>query len=311
MNDRLILTSQVKKKATDLGFSGVAIARAEHMDAEAKRLEQWLSKGLHGEMSYMANHFDLRVDPTKLVPGAKSVICLLYNYHTNETLGTEDEPRISRYAYGKDYHTVVRKNAKSLLAYIREIAGQVEGRCFVDSAPVLERDWAKRSGLGWVGKNTLLINPSKGSWFFLAEIICDLELDYDLPIKDYCGTCTRCIEACPTQAISADGYLVDGSRCISYLTIELKNEIPVEFAGKMDSWMFGCDVCQQVCPWNRFSTPHQEPDFLPSDALKQMGKKDWEELDEEKFNLLFKHTPIQRTSYRGLKRNLEFLKRKA
>lgn len=290
-----------------MGFSGIAIAKAEFMEEEAHRLEQWLNRGYHGSMTYMENHFDMRTDPRKLVPGAKSVICLMYNYFTEEKT-KEGAPAISMYALGTDYHKVVRQKLKQLFQYIRELTGDVQGRVFVDSAPVMERDWARRSGLGWVGKNTLLITPARGSWFFLGEIILDLELNYDMPIKDYCGSCRRCIEACPTQAISEQGYVMDGSRCISYLTIELKDEIPGEFAGKMDSWLFGCDVCQQVCPWNRFSTPHQEPAFKATPEVLEMKMSDWEALEEDQFNKLFTHTPIKRTGFKGIKRNLSFLK---
>jgi epoxyqueuosine reductase len=255
----------------------------------------------------MENHFDLRVDPQKLVPGAKSVICLMYNYFTEEQQ-YHDTYKVAMYAYGKDYHIVVKEKLYHLFDYIRSTVGEVEGRVFVDSAPILERDWAKRTGLGWVGKNTLLINPKKGSYFFLAEIICDLELEYDLPIKDYCGTCTRCIEACPTDAISPEGYLMDGSKCISYLTIELKESIPDEFKGKMEEWIFGCDICQQVCPWNRFSKPHDEEDFIPHEDLLKLRKSDWQELTNEYFKIIFKDSAVKRTKYEGLKRNIDFIK---
>lgn len=310
MADALELTRLIKEKALNMGFSGIAIAKATFMDEEARRLEDWLNQGYHGTMAYMENHFDLRTDPNKLVPGAKSVISLMYNYYTPDLPKAMDDdgPKVSMYALGTDYHKVVRKKLKNLFQYIQQLAGSVEGRVFVDSAPVMERDWARRSGLGWVGKNTLLISPSKGSWYFLGEIILDLTLNYDLPIKDHCGTCKRCIEACPTQAISPEGYLMDGSKCISYLTIELKDEIPGEFAGKMDSWLFGCDVCQQVCPWNRFSTPHQEPAFKATPEVLEMKMSDWEALEEDQFNKLFTHTPIKRTGFKGIKRNLSFLK---
>lgn len=291
-----------------MGFSGIAMAKAEFMEAEAKRLEDWLNQGYHGSMNYMENHFDLRTDPTKLVPGAKTVISLLYNYYTEDIQHQADAPKISMYALGKDYHKVVRKHMKALLNYIREIAGDVQGRVFVDSAPVLERDWAKRSGLGWVGKNTLLLSPVKGSWFFLGEIILDLELSYDLPIKDHCGTCTRCIEACPTEAISPQGYVMDGSKCISYLTIELKETIPESFKGKMENWAFGCDICQQVCPWNRFSTPHREAAFQADKNLLDLSAEDWQQMDPQQFEKFFSHTPVKRAGYEGLKRNLQFLK---
>lgn len=301
-------TAAIKDKATEMGFSGIAIAKAEMMDEEARNLETWLNKGYHGEMSYMENHFDKRVDPTKLVPGSKSVISLMYNYYSENQDLSQNSPKISMYAYGKDYHKVIKKKLIKFFKWIQDKLGAIEGRCFVDSAPVLERDWAKRSGLGWVGKNTLLLNRNQGSYFFLCEIILDLELEYDTPTSDYCGTCTKCIDACPTDAISSNGYLMDGSKCISYLTIELKNEIPEEFTGKMDGWMYGCDICQQVCPWNRFSTPHTESKFNPSPDLLAMTKSDWEDLTEDTFKTIFEGSPVKRTKYEGLKRNIQFLK---
>lgn len=309
MQSKSNITALFKSYAKSLGFDGIAISKAEFMDEEARRLDQWLNQGLHGSMDYMANHFDLRVDPTKLVPGAKSVVCLMYNYFTTEKQQDEEAPKIAMYALGKDYHKVVRKKLKTLFTYLQSIAGQVEGRSFVDSAPILERDWAKRSGLGWSGKNTLTINPKQGSYFFLAEIVCDFEFDYDLPIKDYCGTCTRCIDACPTNAISPQGYLLDSSKCISYLTIERKAEIPSEFQGKMENYMYGCDICQQVCPWNRFSKPHQEASFTPNSSLLSMSKSDWKDLEEQTFNVLFEGSAVKRTKFSGLKRNLNFLKK--
>lgn len=297
----------IKSKAKEHGFLLCGIAKAEKMDDEAHRLEHWLNQHYHGEMSYMANHFDKRTDPTLLVPGAKSVISLAYNYFHEEKPLDVNTPKISMYAYGKDYHKVVRKKLEKLLSEIKQHFGDVAARVFVDSAPVLERDWAKRSGLGWVGKNTLLINPKKGSYFFLCEIILDLELQYDAPISDYCGTCTRCIDACPTDAISPNGYLLDGSKCISYLTIELKNEIPVEFQNKMDNWIFGCDICQQVCPWNRFSAEHDEPEFLPNPELITMTKEAWQDMTEPVFDKLFEGSAVKRTKFAGLKRNIIFL----
>lgn len=304
------LTLLVKSKLLQAGFSGVTIAKAEHMDPEARRLEQWLESGYHGEMSYMENHFDLRVDPRKLVPGARSVISLLYNYYTDVEQADPDAPKISMYALGKDYHKVIRKKLKVVINDLRDQIGDIHGRAFVDSAPILERDWAKRSGLGWVGKNTLLINPKMGSYFFLAELIVDLDLEYDIPIKDHCGTCTRCIEACPTEAISPEGYVMDGSKCISYLTIELKEKIPEAFEGKMGGYMYGCDICQQVCPWNRFSKPHEEPRFMPKDELVTRTKQEWVELTEEVFDQLFEGSAVRRTKYRGLRRNIDFLEGK-
>lgn len=306
--DKKEITKQVKLRAKELGFMGISIAKAEHMDEEAARLESWLAQNNQGDMSYLENHFDKRVDPTKLVPGSKSVISLMYNYYSEELQEDDSAPKIAMYAYGKDYHKIVKKKLIQLFKWMSESFGDIEGRCFVDSAPVLERDWARRSGLGWVGKNTLLINPKKGSYFFLCEIICDLDLEYDHPIKDHCGTCTRCIEACPTEAISENGYVLDGSKCISYLTIELKNEIPKIFSDQMQNWMFGCDICQQVCPWNRFSTPHNEEKFLPNDELLKMNKSQWEEISEDTFNKLFEGSAVKRTKYQGLKRNIDFLK---
>lgn len=300
----------VENQALAKGFTSIGIAKAEMMEDEAKKLEIWLSKSYHGKMSYMENHFDKRVDPTKLVPGAKSVISFLYNYNTEESQVDPEAPKISKYAYGRDYHKVIKKKLLELVMEMQEVYGNFTYRCFVDSAPVLERDWAKRSGLGWIGKHTLMIHPKKGSYFFLAEIICDLEFEYDDgPMDDYCGTCTRCIDACPTDAISPQGYIVDGSKCISYLTIELKEAIPDTFEGKMDNWMFGCDICQDVCPWNRFATPHQEADFLPHEDLLKLSADDWDHLEEETFGALFKGSAVKRTKYAGLKRNIKFLQK--
>ncbi len=298
----------IKQEAYRLGFDFVGIAKAEYMEEEARRLEDWLNQNHHGKMSYMENHFDKRVDPTKLVPGAKSVISLVYNYYTDENQSDEEAPKISKYAYGKDYHFIIKDKLKTLLQYINDTIGEVAGRCFVDSAPVLERDWAKRSGTGWIGKNTLLINPKQGSYFFLAELIIDLELSTDTPIKDYCGTCTRCIDACPTDAISPQGFVLDGSKCISYFTIELKEAIPETHRDKFENWMFGCDICQEVCPWNRFSKRHQEPAFEPHPDLLSLSKNDWEELTEDVFKELFRKSAVKRTKYAGLKRNIDFLK---
>jgi len=301
-------TRQIKEKAKEMGFMGIAIAKAEHMDEEALRLEHWLNQKNHGEMSYLENYFDKRVDPTKLVPGSKSVISLMYNYYTEAKQEDPLAPKLAMYALGRDYHKVVKKKLIELFKWMSESFGEIDGRCFVDSAPVLERDWAKRSGLGWTGKHTLLINQKEGSYFFLCEIICDLDLEYDHPIKDHCGTCTRCIEACPTDAISEAGYVMDGSKCISYLTIELKNEIPNEFSDQMQNWMFGCDICQQVCPWNKFSKPHGEDKFLPKQELLKMNKRNWEEITEDTFNRIFEGSSVKRTKYQGLKRNISFLK---
>ncbi|MEL6973506.1 MAG: tRNA epoxyqueuosine(34) reductase QueG, partial [Bacteroidota bacterium] len=277
------------------------------MEKEAQRLEDWLNRGQHGKMAYMANHFDKRVDPRELVPGAKSVISLLYNYHNPALQQDPDAPKISQYAYGKDYHFVIKDKLKQLFQFIHDEIGAIEGRVFVDSAPVMERDWARRAGNGWMGKHTLLIHPRAGSYFFLAELISDLDLPPDGPMKDYCGTCTRCIDACPTEAIAEEGYQLDATKCISYLTIELRDAIPNDFAGQMDNWMFGCDVCQQVCPWNRFASPHQEPDFEPHPDLLHLQKEDWEELTEEVFRKVFKKSAVKRTKYSGLTRNIAFL----
>ncbi len=302
-------TDKIREEAFRLGFEFVGIAKAEQMDEEARRLEAWLNQDAHGKMGYMANHFDKRIDPRKLVEGAKSVISLTYNYFTDEKQTSPEAPKISKYAYGKDYHYVVKDKLKELLHFITTEIGEVNGRAFVDSAPVLERDWAKRSGTGWIGKNTLLIHPKAGSFFFLAELIIDLELVYDTPMKDYCGTCTRCIDACPTEAIAPNGYWVDGSKCISYLTIELKDEmIPPQYKSKMDGWMFGCDICQDVCPWNRFSKKHNEPQFEPHPNLLEMTKEEWYEITEDVFKALFKNSAVKRTKYEGLKRNIDFLK---
>ncbi len=304
-------TERIRNEANRLGFSFVGIARAEQMDEEARRLEAWLNQGLHGSMHYMANHFDKRIDPRKLVDGAKSVISLTYNYFTEEKQADVEAPKISKYAYGTDYHFVVKDKLKQLLQFINDEIGEVNGRAFVDSAPVLERDWAKRSGVGWVGKNTLLINPKRGSYFFLAELILDLELVGDNPIRDHCGTCRRCIDACPTEAISPNGYVMDGSKCISYLTIELKvdEKIPPQYKDQMAGWMFGCDICQDVCPWNRFSKRHEEPQFEPHPKLLTMTKEEWLDITEDVFKEIFKKSPVKRTKFEGLKRNIAFLEK--
>ena len=306
--DKNSYASSIKDEALRLGFDFCGIAKADFLEEEAPLLEKWLLQNMHGKMAYMQNHFDKRLDPRQLVPGAKSVISLLYNYYT-ETKQDAGSPGISKNAYGRDYHFVVKDKLKELLNFIQEKIGKVEGRVFVDSAPVLERAWAKKSGLGWIGKNTNLINKTNGSFFFLAEIICDLELDADGPIEDYCGTCTRCIDACPTEAIIKP-YVVDGSKCISYFTIELKEEIPKEFSGKMDNWIFGCDVCQDVCPWNRFSKANKESNFSPSENILNMKERDWEEITQEVFNKIFIDSPLQRTGFEGIKKNLSFIRKK-
>ncbi len=305
--DKTALKRFLIEKAQDLGFDEIRVSKAEFMEEEARRLDDWLNNNHQGEMSYLENHFEKRVDPTKLVPGAKSVISLLFNYYPHQELPSEDNYKIARYAYGKDYHNFIKKKLKKLLTELKEKVGDINGRAFVDSAPVLERDWAKRSGLGWIGKNTLLLNKNRGSYFFLAELITDLELDYDSPVKDHCGTCTRCIDACPTDAILDNGYILDASKCISYLTIELKNNIPPAYKNDMQDWIFGCDICQEVCPWNRFSKPHNEDRLHPTDELKKMRKSDWKEITEDLFDSLFTGTAVKRTKYKGLKRNISFI----
>ena len=298
-------THLIKTEAQSLGFLSCGISRAEFLEEEAPRLEKWLNQNRHGEMHYMENHFDKRLDPTKLVDGAKSVISLLLNYYPSQEQQTETY-KISKYAYGKDYHFVIKDKLKQLLHFINEEIGEVHGRAFVDSAPVLDKAWAARSGLGWMGKHSNLLTKEVGSFYFVAELIVDLELEYDSPVTDHCGTCTACIDACPTEAIVAP-YVVDGSKCISYFTIELKNEIPTEFKGRFDDWVFGCDICQDVCPWNRFSKPHQEPLFNPHPELLSMTKKDWVELTESVFQKVFKGSAVKRTKFAGLQRNIKFL----
>jgi len=296
----------IKEQALALGFLSCGISKAGFLEEEAPRLEQWLRQNHHGQMAYMEQHFDKRLNPTKLVPGAKSVVSLLLNYHTDQTQADPSAPKISSYAYGTDYHFVIKEKLKKLIEYIHRDIGEVAGRVFVDSAPVMDKAWAAKSGLGWIGKNTNLISKKVGSFFFIAELILDLELAYDTPTTDHCGSCTACIDACPTEAL-IQPYQIDGSKCISYLTIELKEAIPEDFKGKMDNWAFGCDVCQTVCPWNRFATPHKEPQFDPHPDLLQMSKGDWEEMTEEVFTTVFKNSAVQRTKFEGLKRNINFL----
>jgi epoxyqueuosine reductase len=298
-------TNFIKSKAHELGFSFCGISKAEFLKDEAPKVEEWLRRGYQGKMSYLENYFDKRLDPTLLVPGAKSVVSLVYNYYPKKDLARDNELKIAKYAYGEDYHLVVKEKLKMLLDTIQSAIGEVNGRAFVDSAPVLERAWAERSGLGWIGKNSLLLNREMGSFFFLAELIVDLELEYDGPMKDYCGTCTACMDACPTEAIP-EPYVVDGSKCISYFTIELKESIPQEVKGKFENWIFGCDICQDVCPWNRFSKPHQETRFDPSDDLEKMKKEEWQEITESVFEKLFSKSPIMRTGFSGLTRNIDF-----
>lgn len=298
----------IKRLAYNLGFSFVGVSKAGRLNEEERNLTEWLNSNHHGEMSYMANHFDKRLDPTLLEEGTKSVVSLMYNYYTSETQKEPLAPKISTYAYGEDYHFVVKDKLRLLLEQINNTIGTVNGRVFVDSAPILERAWAKKSGLGWIGKNSMLINKSQGSFFFLAEMLLDIPLDPDGPIKDYCGTCTKCIDACPTDAIIGD-KIVDGSKCISYLTIELKDELlPNSFEDKMDNWMFGCDICQDVCPWNRFSREHQEERFLPNKNLLKMDEEEWIHLNESTFKILFKKSAVKRTKFKGLKRNISFIK---
>jgi epoxyqueuosine reductase len=296
----------IKKESKRLGFLSCGISKADFLETEASRLESWLKKGMHGEMSYMENHFDKRLDPRLLVDGAKSVISLLLNYYPTEVQNKESY-KISKYAYGQDYHFVIKDKLKDLLKFIQTEIGEVNGRVFVDSAPVLDKAWAAKSGLGWIGKNANLITKQVGSFYFIAELIIDLELEYDTPTTDHCGSCTACLDACPTQAI-VQPYVVDGSKCISYFTIELKNQIPQEMKGKFDDWMFGCDVCQDACPWNRFSKPHNEPLFNPNPALLSYTKNDWEEITEDIFKKIFKNSAVKRTKIEGLKRNVNFLK---
>ncbi len=296
----------IKSEAKRLGFDYVGISKADFLEEEAPRLESWLNKNMHGQLSYMQTHFDKRLDPRILVPGAKSVVSLLLNYYPSQKQVDDTAPKISKYAYGNDYHDVIKDKLNQILQFIKDTIGDVDGRVFVDSAPVLDKAWAKKSGLGWIGKNSNLINKQSGSFFFIAELISDLELEADGPIKDYCGTCTKCIDACPTEAIVAP-QIVDGSKCISYFTIELKDAIPADVKGKFDNWMFGCDVCQDVCPWNRFSKPHHEPQFNPANGLLEITKKEWLELTEETFKKVFKDSAVKRTKYNGLTRNIKFV----
>ncbi|UJH90864.1 tRNA epoxyqueuosine(34) reductase QueG [Antarcticibacterium sp. 1MA-6-2] len=296
----------IKAEAKRLGFMSCGISHAEFLEQEAPRLESWLNTNMHGEMRYMENHFDKRLDPTKLVEGSKSVISLLLNYYPKEAQNIQSY-KISKYAYGTDYHFVIKDKLKDLLKFIQAEIGEVDGRAFVDSAPVLDKAWAAKSGLGWIGKNSNLLTRQVGSFYFIAELIVDLELEYDTPVTDHCGTCTACIDACPTQAI-VEPYKVDGSKCISYFTIELKEELPTHVKGQFDDWMFGCDVCQDVCPWNLFSKSHNEPLFDPHPELLQMEKEQWDDITQETFSEIFKKSAVKRTKYSGLRRNIQFLK---
>jgi epoxyqueuosine reductase len=300
-------TQLIKTEAKRLGFLSCGISKAQFLEKEAPRLEKWLNKNRHGQMQYMENHFDKRLDPTKLVEDSKCVISLLLNYYPSEFQKDAAAPKISKYAYGTDYHFVIKDKLKSLLHFIQDEIGDVHGRAFVDSAPVLDKAWAAKSGLGWIGKNSNLLTQQVGSFYFIAELIVDLELEYDAATTNHCGTCTACIDACPTEAI-VEPYVVDGSKCISYFTIELKENIPPDFRGKFDNWMFGCDVCQDVCPWNRFSKAHNEPLFNPHPELLSMKKKDWEEITHDVFKKVFKDSAVKRTKFSGLKRNINFLK---
>ena len=297
----------IKVEAKRLGFLSCGVSKAEFLDEEAPRLESWLNKNMHGNMQYMENNFDKRLDPTLLVEGSKSVISLTYNYYTDKLQQDTNAPKISKYAYGIDYHFVIKEKLKQLLEFIKSDIGEVHGRAFVDSAPIMEKAWAKKSGLGWIGKNSNLITQRVGSFYFIAELIVDLDLEVDHAVTDHCGSCTACVDACPTEAIT-EPYQVDGSKCISYFTIELKDNIPSEFKGKFDHWMFGCDICQDVCPWNRFSKHHSQPLFNPKPELLSMSKKDWEEITQETFNKVFQKSPVNRAKYSGINRNIRFLK---
>lgn len=298
-------SQMIKSEAKRLGFLSCGISKAEFLEEEAPRLENWLQNNRHGEMLYMENHFDKRLDPTLLVPGSKSVISLLLNYFP-ENMQRNDTYKISKYAYGVDYHFIIKEKLKELMHFISSEIGEVDGRAFVDSAPVLDKAWAAKSGLGWIGKHSNLLTKQVGSFYFIAELIVDLDLKYDSAVTDHCGSCTACIDACPTNAIIGD-KVVDGSKCISYFTIELKNEIPYYVKGKFDDWMFGCDICQDVCPWNRFSKPHNQPIFDPHPELLSMSKKDWEEITEDVFQKIFKKSAVKRTKFSGLTRNIKFL----
>jgi epoxyqueuosine reductase len=305
-NNKEKYSQLIKAEAKRLGFLSCGISKAGFLEEEAPRLESWLNQNHHGEMKYMENHFDKRLNPTLLVDDAKSVISLLLNYYPSE-IQNPDSYKISKYAYGQDYHFVIKEKLQELLQTIQTEIGEVSGRAFVDSAPVLDKAWAAKSGLGWIGKNSNLLTQQVGSFYFIAELIVDLDLEYDYATTDHCGTCTACIDACPTEAIVSP-YVVDGSKCISYFTIELKENIPQEMKGKMDDWIFGCDVCQDVCPWNKFSKPHSEPLFSPYPELLSYTKKDWEEITEDTFKKVFKNSAVKRTKLDGLKRNIKFLK---
>ncbi|MBV20268.1 MAG: tRNA epoxyqueuosine(34) reductase QueG [Cytophagia bacterium] len=293
----------IKKLAKKIGFSSCGISKARFLKEEEKNFEDWLKQGKQGKMGYLERNFDKRLNPKKLVPGAKSVISLTFNYFPPKKISNNNSFIISKYAYGKDYHYIIKEKLNALFSKIKEKIGNVEGRVFVDSAPIHERAWAKISGLGWIGKNSLLINKNMGSYFFLAEIVCDLDLEYDSIVSDHCGTCSKCIDACPTNAIT-EAQVIDSNRCISYLTIENKGDIPKELSQSFNDYIFGCDICQDVCPWNRFSKPHSEKELMPKEKLKKMSKKDWKELTKETFDIIFKDSAIKRCKFDGLKRNI-------
>jgi epoxyqueuosine reductase len=307
INNKQKYSDFIKSEAKRLGFMSCGISKAGFLEEEAPRLEKWLTENRHGQMQYMENHFDKRLDPTLLVDDAKSVVSLLLNYYPEEKQ-PEGTYKISKYAYGQDYHFVIKEKLKELLHSIQENIGEVGGRAFVDSAPMLDKAWAAKSGLGWIGKNSNLLSKQVGSFFFIAELVIDLDLEYDYAVTDHCGSCTACLDACPTEAIIAP-YVVDGSKCISYFTIELKENIPESMKGSFNDWAFGCDVCQDVCPWNRFSKPHREPLFNPHPDLLSLTKKDWEEITEDTFRAVFKNSAVKRTKFSGLTRNIDFLKR--
>lgn len=306
LNKQSHYSALIKTQAKELGFLGCGISKVRFLEEEVSNFEEWLKRGYHGEMQWLENNFDKRLDPAKLMPGAKSVVSVLLNYYPKEEQKDPLAPKIAKYAYGEDYHFVIKRKLKSLLDFIREEIGEVEGRAFTDSAPVMDRAWAKESGLGWIGKNTLLLSRGLGSFYLIGELILDLELEADQPTTSHCGNCTRCIDACPTEAI-LDAGLMDASKCISYLTIELKDEIPNDYKGKMENWAFGCDICQDVCPLNRFSKPHTTKEFEPHSDLLEMNEREWQEITDEVFKKVFKKSAVKRTKLSGLKRNITFL----
>jgi len=305
MNSPISNTEKIKHKAIELGFTAIGISKTDFLEKESILLREWLNEGCHGEMTYMENHFDKRTDPRKLVEGSNSVISVLYNYY-NPNQQPEKTYRISKYAYGQDYHFVVKEKLNRLFDFIKTLESNITGRIFVDSAPVMEKAWAAKSGLGWIGKNTNLISKEYGSFHFIGEIILDLELEYDSAVKDLCGSCTKCMDACPTKALTP--YKLDARKCISYLTIEKKGEIPEEYKNHWNDWIFGCDICQDVCPWNSKVKPHNDKNFLPKPAISTFLKSDWEKLPEVDFKKIFKDSPLERTKFEGIKRNIEFLK---